>query len=139
MIITQKSIRLAAGLSLAVAQLTGCGSASPFDYVKVRGKVLYEDGSPAPEGLRVMFASLAPPVGEQHPKPATAFVGPDGVFQSVTSYRPKDGLVRGKHKVLLIYEGPNANEVVPPIYRKRGTTPLEVDTADSPFELTIVR
>lgn len=124
--------------SCVLALLTaGCGSGSPFSYVQVEGRVTYADGTLAPEGLRVVFASQTEPVKGQHPRVGNAYIGPDGKIGAITSYKPDDGLVRGKHKVLLIYEGPNADSVVPRVYRKKSTTPLEIDTADSPFELTI--
>ncbi len=49
-------MRKQALLILACAFVTGCGSGSPFKYVKVSGKVTYDDGSPIPvHGMELRF------------------------------------------------------------------------------------
>ncbi|MGL4512475.1 MAG: hypothetical protein ACRCT8_05235 [Lacipirellulaceae bacterium] len=117
----------------------GCGSGSPFDYVKASGRVVYEDGQPLPMG-KVVFASEAPPVGNAHPRPGSAPIGADGTFASVTSYKPDDGLVPGNHKVAIMFAvDEQGNHLVPPQYRSIDTTPIEVDTADTPFEIKVPR
>ena len=125
-------------LALCCATL-GCGTGSPFDYVKASGRVVYEDGQPLPMG-KVVFASQAPAVGQAFPRPGSAPIGPDGSFASVTSYKPDDGLVPGKHKVAIMFAvDEQGNHLVPPEYRSVDTTPIEVDTADSPFEIKVPR
>ncbi len=114
--------------------VVGCNSGSPFDYVPVEGKVVYEDGSPVTGG-QLQFTSLAPAQGTAHPRPAVAPIGNDGTFKDVTSHKYGDGLVPGKHKVSFIFAG----GLVPPEYQSAATTPLEIDTADSPLTITVPR
>jgi hypothetical protein len=119
---------------------SGCGgTGSPFDYVKVSGKLSYEDGTPIPaEGIKLVFDSQAPPVGNAHPRPGSAMVSAGGAFQDVTSYKYADGLVPGKHKVSILYAtDADGTLLVPADYTKASTTPLVVDTADSPFEIKV--
>src|SRR4051812_4776515 len=125
-------------LLLIVGCTAGCGSGSPYKYVKVRGKVEDEDGSPNPlGGMRVRFASLdAPNVENAVPRPAFARVDEKGEFDSATSYKPGDGLIPGKHKVAIeVGGGPGGKVPVPKEYQSISTTPLVVDTADSPLEI----
>ncbi len=113
--------------------LAGCGGGDPFSYVKVSGKVTYDDGSriAAPE-IKLTFYPLAPPADSKtYPRPGAAVVNvATGEFSSVTSHSPGDGLVRGKHKVTLC--GPRhqalPEDLVPAEYFNRDKTPLEVDT-----------
>ena len=123
---------------LALPTALGCGSGDPFRYIKVSGTVSYEDGTKLPTGVRLAFISELEPVeGKFHPRPASAFTNEEGEFDSATSRRQGDGIVRGKHKVLVILEAPNSEQVVPAEYMNPKTTPLEVDTDDIPFELRI--
>jgi hypothetical protein len=125
---------------LVLVCTAGCNSGSPFKYVKVRGKVAYEDGSPIPtSGIRLRFAALdAPQVEKAYPRPAFARVESNGEFDAVTSYKPGDGLIPGKHKVAIeTGGGPSANIPVPKEYQSISTTPLVVDTADSPFDIKV--
>jgi len=117
----------------------GCGSGGPFDYVKVSGKVAYEDGSPIPGGVRLRFAALdAPAADSAVPRPAIANVNDQGEFDCVTSYKYGDGLIRGKHKVAIEAGGkPDAKPRVPKEYLSIATTPLEVDTSDAPFDIKV--
>ena len=118
----------------------GCGSNSPFDYVKVNGKVIYDDGSAVPFSgeTRIIFESAAPPIDEAtHARPAVAYLKADGTFESVTSYKYGDGLIRGKHKVLLSAADVSGKPLFPPEYADINTTPAEIDTADSPLEIKI--
>jgi hypothetical protein len=119
---------------------SGCGgTGSPFDYVKVGGKLSYEDGTPIPaEGIKLVFDSQAPPVGNAHPRPGSAMVSAGGEFKDVTSYKYADGLVPGKHKVSILYATDAAGKLlVPAEYTKASTTPLVVDTAELPFEIKV--
>jgi hypothetical protein len=123
--------------ALAVAVVAGCGPQSPFEYVPVSGKVTYEDGSPVTVG-KVYFVPDAPPKDGMHPRTATADLNADGTFASVTSYKPGDGIVPGKHKVAIMFaEDANGNPLVAKDYTSFATSPLVVDTADAPFEIKV--
>ena len=130
--------------ALALVALGGCGSSDPFDYVKVRGKVTYDDGSPIPAHIvRVTFVPQAPPTDiKTHPRPGVADVDvATGTFDVVTSHQFGDGIVRGQHKVMIVAldQRQNATPEVPAIYGSVNTTPLVVDAEDSPFELKVNR
>lgn len=116
----------------------GCGSEDLYSYIPVSGRVLYDDGTPLPTSVRVAFVSEAPAVdGKYHARNAYGFTDQDGRFEAVTSRKYGDGIVPGKHKVLILLNTPNASDVVPPMYTDVQTTPLEVDAADAPFEFRI--
>jgi len=127
-------------LIAALVALCGCGASDPFDYVEVSGKVTYEDGSLIPgDRIEVEFAPLAEAVDKKtHARHGIANMNDDGSFDSVTSYKHGDGLVRGRHKVAVrSYKDLNLTGAVPEEYTSPETSPLEVDTADAPFELKI--
>ncbi len=120
----------------------GCGNGSPYSYKKVSGKITYDDGSPIPTGaLRIRFTTLdAPAVENAHPRPAFAMVSADGAFDCATSYKYGDGLIAGRHKVSIEKEGlPDTKVVVPKEYLSANTTPITVDTKDSPFEIKVAK
>jgi hypothetical protein len=114
---------------------------------QVSGTVRYEDGSLIPsKSIIVRFEPLASPLDEKtHAKAGNAQVDPaDGSFESVTTYKYGDGIVRGRHKVLFSERAaaPGAaqaatKKLVPEEYRDSATTPLEIDSGDSPFEFKI--
>ena len=85
------------------------------------------------------FAAIdAPKVDNAVPRPAFARVDNSGEFASVTSYKPDDGLIPGKHKVAIeVGGGPGAAIPVPKEYQSISTTPLIVDTADSPLDIKV--
>ena len=117
--------------------LVGCGSQVPFEYVPVTGKVTYEDGSPITAG-QLQFESLTPPQGNLRPRPASAAINSDGSFNSVTSYKPGDGLIPGKHKVAFIFaDDAQGNPLVPNEYMSMATTSLVIDTADAPLVIKV--
>jgi hypothetical protein len=123
---------------LLACAMSGCGSDSPFDYVPVQGRVTYEDGSLIPCSFQLRFQSLAPPIGTAHPRPAMAEVKTDGTFDVVTSYKYGDGLVPGKHKVVIAYATDAGGRLlVPEEYTTVLSTPLEIDTANSPLEIKV--
>jgi hypothetical protein len=127
-------------LILSACACAGCGPSSPFDYVKTGGKLTYEDGSPIPSGsIRLQFAAQdAPRVEGAHPRPAIANVNDKGEFDCVTSYKYGDGLIPGKHKVAIEQAtDPNGKLLVPKKYTSIASTPLLVDTADSPLEIKV--
>jgi hypothetical protein len=95
--------------------LAGCGGGDPFQHASVSGKVTYEDGSPiVADVLTLMFHPQATPIdAKTHPRPGVASVNKDGTFSSATTHKANDGLVRGKHKVILV--GINAVPLPPSI------------------------
>lgn len=132
-------VRSLALITLLFFSTLGCGSGSPFKYVAVSGKATYEDGTPIPGGCRLMFtAQDAAPVGNAYPRTGIASVDGNGAFDCVTSYKYGDGLVPGKHKVVV--QAANERDgklVVPKEYASLETTPLIIDTANSPLEIKV--
>ena len=116
--------------------LSGC-SDEPFPLVRVEGKITYEDGELIPpDELMIRFIPLTPPRDEKtHPRPGTAHPDENGYFNRVTTHKANDGIVRGKHKVLVR----GTPETVPAYYLRPDESPLEVDTADAPFHIKIKR
>ena len=127
---------------LGALLLAGCGSGDPFSYVKVSGKLTYDDGSLIRhEGVVLTFVPLSEALGANtFPQPGIARPDPaTGEFHEVTSHTYNDGLVRGKHKVLVAdpTHRPLPASVVPPEYADPDKTPLLVDTAEQPFVLKV--
>jgi hypothetical protein len=133
--------RVFSGWVIAVlVSCSGCGSDVPFGIVPVHGKVTYEDGSLVPaDEMMVIFNPVDPPRKGKMVAPGgrTSVDVADGTFKSVTSHRPNDGVVLGKHKVVVIAskKGPNgrlgSGNLVATKYRKTATTPVEVDVSSS--------
>ena len=118
----------------------GCGGDAPFDYVKVSGKLTYDDGSPIPTGgiQLKFFAEDAPQVEGAKPRPAIAHVGEDGSFDLATSYKYGDGLIPGKHRVAILYaKDKQGKSLIPKDYSRSKKTPLVVDTDNIPFEIKV--
>jgi hypothetical protein len=118
----------------------GCGSTSPFDYVEASGRVAYEDGTAIPAGgIRLLFAAQdAPKVEGAYPRPAVAEVNEKGEFACITSYKYCDGVIPGRHKVVVEQvKDKNGKELIPKEYTSIATTPLLVDTEQLPFEIKI--
>lgn len=127
-------------LALIMVTSLGCGSGNPWDPVKVSGKVTYEDDSPIPGGMRLYFIPQTPPIDDKtFPRQGGTNVGAEGTFDAVTTYKFGDGLIPGKHKVVVSAGGRGARgkPTVPPEYGAEETTPLEIDTADSPLHIKI--
>lgn len=128
---------------LAIAALVGCGDNGPFEYVPVSGKLTYEDGSlvTGAKNLRLGFISQEHQENlNQRPRPAKAPINlADGTFDHATSYKYADGLVPGKHLVVIVARGDRggAAKVTKPEYTSAATSPLIVDTADAPFHIKI--
>ena len=118
----------------------GCGkSGEPFGIVPVEGKVTYEDGTPIPN-VFVQFVPETPPLDAKTvPRPGVASITDDGTIELVTTYNFGDGVVVGKHKVIVYSKTPNGQRTkdVDPKYGTASTTPLIVDTADSPFHIKV--
>lgn len=80
--------------------LTGCGDSDGFKLAPVKGKVVYK-GQPVTAGS-LTFRPLGSGNSEKAAalgKPATAEVKEDGTFV-VTTEKPGDGAVVGKHQVM---------------------------------------
>lgn len=112
--------------------------------MKVYGKVSYDDGTPikAPEEIKVKFISEnAPAVDEKtHARMAGALLNPDGRFDTVTTHTFGDGILPGKHKVLVFVVDDRNQPIegfVPPEYGDPAKTPIEVDTAKLPWEIKV--
>ncbi len=133
---------LSVAMGCSLLFLTGCGSSEPFKFVPVSGKITYEDGTVIPvETMTLTFIPQAAPVdAKTHPRPGMAIVDKEtGAFKSATTHKANDGLIRGKHKVTLagVNNMPIPVSVVPKEYTDPVKTPLEVDTANLPFELKV--
>ena len=98
----QRLFLLAAASGL-FALLPGCGEKDPFSYVPVSGKVTYDDGSKLPQGVNLRFLPQSPPLNAKtYPRSGTATVDAQtGEYGPVTSHQFGDGLVQGKHRVVL--------------------------------------
>lgn len=123
---------------LLFAAFAGCGSPGPFEYVKVSGTAHYDNGQPLPDSVKVRFKSLdAEAIGTAHPRIALAHLK-NGVFEVVTSYKYGDGLIPGEHQVFFEQATDDAgNLFVPESYLRPSTSPLTINTADSPFEIKV--
>lgn len=120
----------------------GCSSADPFAYVQVSGKVTYEDGSPIPaDSIRLTFVPQSKSLDEKtHARPGVAEVSvADGSFSVVTSRKHGDGVVPGRHKITVVAldATQTPTDAVSGEYAAEATTPLEVDTANQPFNLLV--
>jgi hypothetical protein len=123
----------------SVILLVGCGSDSPFSYIRTSGQIAYEDGTPIPGGIRLIFvAQDTQAVGNAHPRRGMANVGADGKFDCVTSYKYGDGLVPGKHKVVI--QGAADRGGMPSVPKEdtsEDTTKIIVDTAHLPLDIKV--
>jgi hypothetical protein len=130
-------------LAILLGALAGCGSGKPWELVEVSGKVSYEDGSVIPiNSMMLYFASQQPPAdAKTFPRQGSVSVNiADGTFNNVTTYKYGDGLIAGKHKVVVAaYDigGRDLSPKVPGEYATASTTPLEIDTANLPLEIRI--
>ena len=131
-----------AWLPLVLCGVAGCGPDNPFDLVKVSGTLTYDDGTLIPANMIILkFEPLAAPLNTKtHPPSGMSYVNvSDGTFDVVTSHKYADGLVRGKHRVLVsaTTASGDSTKLVPDEYLDSGRTPLLVDTAESPFRLVV--
>ena len=136
-------VRLTARLGLLGLLLPlGCNQRS-YSTVRVSGKVTYEDGSLIPASrIHITFVPQADPRDPKtHPRAGQAEVDTaTGEFHSVNSLAPNDGIVVGDHKVLIQAIGANgqlAVNLVPEVNGSEGTTPLKVNSSESPFDFKI--
>lgn len=128
--------------AMLLLALAGCGG-EPFRYTQASGKVTYDDGSLIPaHRLEVTFLPQAEQAGAAQPRPAVAEVDvKSGAFNEVTSHKFGDGMLPGRHKVLVkaLDNRGSPTDLVPAEYRDPKKTPLEVDTKNSPFDLKVAR
>ena len=135
-------IRSGALLLLVIYVVGGCERNNPFDLVAVNGTLTYDDGTLIPaKQIILKFEPLAPSLDPKtHPPSGMSYVDlSNGTFDVVTSYKYADGLIRGKHRVLVAATGGggDSKSLVPEEYLDSGRTPLLVDTAESPFRLVV--
>ena len=120
----------------------GCSDGSPYNLVKVAGSVKYEDGSLIPaETIMLKFEPEAAALdAKTHPRKAYGRVNvADGAFDTMTTHQYGDGVVAGRHKVLIIpttSEG-KVTKLVPDEYLNSATTPVEIDTDNQPLEIRV--
>lgn len=127
--------------TLLLLQL-GCSGSHPYDLVNVSGKVTYEDGSLIPaKSIMLKFNPEAAAIDTKtHPRKGFALVNvSDGTFEYATTHTHADGLVAGKHKVLVVAHGENGKsaKIIPKEYLRPDTTPVEVDTENATFEIKV--
>jgi hypothetical protein len=128
--------------SVASLVAAGCSGGNPYDMVAVSGTVKYEDGSLIPaETIILKFEPQAQSLdAKTHPRKAFGRVDvATGAFDTITTHKYGDGIVAGKHKVLIMSstkEG-KITKLVPNEYMSSADTPIEVDTADQPFEIRV--
>jgi hypothetical protein len=138
-----KCDRLRALVAAAIfCACVGCGKRDPWSPVQIAGKVTYEDGTAIPvSGLKLYFVPQTPPIdGKIFPRQGIVVVGSDGTFDTATTYKYGDGVIPGKHKVAAVayaQDGRRLSPDIPAIYTKASSTPLEIDTADSPLHIKI--
>ena len=130
---------ISALMAMAVLGLTSCGSTNPYGMVEITGKVTYEDGTPLPETVQVKFLPMVEAIdAKTQPRPGNTTTNADGTFGAVTTHKWGDGLIQGKHKVVLATEiAGQAPKGVPPKYARPGETPLVVDTSELPMHIKI--
>lgn len=116
----------------------GCGSSESRKLVPVFGSCTYEDGSFIPGGsLQLVFVPQgADASAGSEVKPGLAITDGDGIFNCVSTYKNADGVLSGKNKVYIAAD-PGTNPRVPKAYLSEQTTPLIIDTADSPLAIKI--
>jgi hypothetical protein len=120
---------------LLLRLLSPAADADPFSYQPVYGEVLYEDGGTIPSSQ--LELTFLPQTGSRgpymHPRAGHALVDvKTGHFESATTCRSGDGIVRGVHKVLLTGANRSSlpSDLVAPEYADHTRTPLSVDTAN---------
>lgn len=120
----------------------GCDSENPFSQVQVSGTLTYDDGTLIPAEMIILkFEPLEKSLdAKTFPPAGMSYVNvEDGTFDVVTSHKYADGLVRGKHHVLVVATDAagRVTDLVPPEYVDSHRTPLVVDTQDAPFRLLV--
>lgn len=136
---------------IVFAPTLGCGESGPFDLAPVHGTVTYSDGSPIKaDQLVVKFVPKTFQMqGKVASRSATTYVDvADGSFSKPTTWKYGDGVMVGRHKVVVIAlsgAGPDTGsptKAVPSRYHRAETTPLEVEVSaagDNDFSLKVER
>jgi hypothetical protein len=127
---------------IALSLLSGCGSGNGFSTTQPSGKITYEDGSLIPAaGMQLRLKSLASDDPNVTPRTGMISVNvADGTFNGGMTYKPDDGVIAGKHKVgisLTGKPGQDIRKLVPKDYISAASTPVEVDTAELPWDIKI--
>lgn len=124
-----------------LANSVGCGPSNAYRTVKVEGTVTFEDGS-STQGLQLMFYPQTAPIDPKtHPRPGIANLDANGAIVQVTTYDLGDGVIPGKHKVVVRSDGSGkaSTRNIPKEYRSAKNTPIEIDTADIPLSISIAK
>jgi len=139
---------VAFGLAVAwLALMLGCSSGEPFATVPVRGKVTFRDGSliKADRIVITFIPQGASASGKAVPGGARGEVKvADGTFGDLTTHKPMDGVVLGRHKVVVqpLKKGPGGMDMparaIPVRYTQPDKTPLEVEVKKSREVLTLL-
>ncbi|MEO2049243.1 MAG: hypothetical protein ABGX16_22010 [Pirellulales bacterium] len=91
-------------------------------------------------GVYLQFVPQTPPLDKKtYPRPGVAEVAGDGTIELVTTYNFADGIVPGKHKVIVKSQNGAGmrTSAIAAKYGSARTTPLVVDTAEVPFQIKI--
>jgi hypothetical protein len=132
--------------AVALLAVSGCGGGPKL--VKISGTVKYNDGTPVP-GNEVGYAVIAfvPEVSGKDPETGEIRKGATGPIQAngrfaMTTFRPEDGVIPGKYKVVICVAKDNADpesHLIAEKYFSKGTTDLEqtVDKAASDLEFKV--
>ncbi len=134
---------LFAAASLVI--FAGCsGQDNPFHMAQVSGKITYAGGAPIDAAVVTVFLvpQNVPPVGNKYPRPAQTQLLPDGRMSDFSTVAHNDGVLVGRHKVML--RANNSDHTLCPMavakkYLDAATTPLEVEvTANGPNEYELI-
>jgi hypothetical protein len=135
--VVRQCVRIAlASVLPTVIIAVGCGQSTPFDIVKVKGKVTYEDGSLIPaHRLVVKFHPQVEAIdAKTHPRYAQAEADPKtGEFIEATTHIWGDGVIPGQQKITVEAwkKGDSPNGNVAPVYADALNTPLETEVKQS--------
>lgn len=135
-------------LIVAVCGLTliGCsGQKNPFQMAQVSGRVAYADGRPIEAaGVTIFFLpENVAAVGHKFARPAEARLKPDGSFSEFSTAVRDDGVIVGRHKVVLMAWNADTTPCASAVakrYSDAQTTPLAAEVSpDGPnrFEFTV--
>ncbi|MEO2045313.1 MAG: hypothetical protein ABGX16_01920 [Pirellulales bacterium] len=136
-------------LVLLSTLLSGCGEKVPFELEAVSGTITYSDGSfvKADQLLLKFVPQGIQAIGRDAPRSAETFAElADGTFTDFTTWKHGDGVMVGRHKVVVMSLRVGSHGVgeptnaVPTCYHKANKTPLEVEVisgGENSFSLEI--